>query len=236
MLDCGFSRSGTVSIMDFETYDGRQAGGVPIRARRGGRHASGVEEGHQRAAAGAPGLACHRSSIVVHAARRDAAQDTDRDPLPARALARIGTYDLRTRDYISHLAFSPDGRLIAAAEHRNSTSNVSLFEVETGRQARRLVVPDQPGLYVDRLVFSPDGTILAWWAFLNNHRRTVGPRRPIGCCIALNDTTRQHRRSRLRPDGRVIAVGYEDGIVRVRVWRCSRPRPTGRPAGRRACR
>ncbi len=149
---------------------------------------------------------------------------------------RIGTYDLRTRDYINQLAFSPDGRQIAAAEHWNSTSNVSLFEVETGRQARRLVVPDQPGLHFDRLVFSPDGTILAWWAFLNN--RSAMRLWDLAADRLLYREELNERPANtaaFSPDGRLIAVGYEDGIVRVRSVKAlaaadGRARPGGEPA------
>ena len=43
----------------------------------------------------------------------------DKAPLPPRALLRVGTDDLRTRYSISGIAFSPDRRLIAAAESNN---------------------------------------------------------------------------------------------------------------------
>jgi WD40 repeat protein len=174
--------------------------------------------------------------LVVSAANRLRARDSDRDPLPARALARIGTYDLRTRDYINQLAFSPDGRLIAAAEHWNSTSNVSLFDVKTGRQARRLVVPDQPGLYCDRLVFSPNGTILAWWASQNN--RSAMRLWDLAADRLLYREELNERSANtaaFSPDGRLIALGYEDGIVRVRSVKALaaadvRARPGGEPA------
>ena len=54
--------------------------------------------------------------VVATAAGRLRAQDGDRAPLPPHALALIGTEDLRTREPIMDLAFSPDGRVIAAAE------------------------------------------------------------------------------------------------------------------------
>src|SRR5690348_12027528 len=90
------------------------------------------------------------------------ADDTRSAPLPPRALAQIGTDDLRTREPITDIAFSPDGRLMAAAEGPGSPSRVSIFDVRTARQVRRSSPPDAYDVSVLCLAFSPDGTKLAW--------------------------------------------------------------------------
>src|SRR5579885_3648323 len=90
------------------------------------------------------------------------AEDTQGVLLPPRALIQIGTDNLRTREPITDIAFSPDGRLIAAAEGPGSPSKVSIFDVRTGRQVRRIAPPDPDGVSVTCLAFSPDRAKLAW--------------------------------------------------------------------------
>ncbi len=90
------------------------------------------------------------------------AEDGPGNGLPSRALVQIGTDDLRTRDLIGNIIYSPDGRLIAAAEKSGSSSIVSLFEMQTGRR-RGWIRPPEPDVgSVLCLAFSPDGTKLAW--------------------------------------------------------------------------
>jgi WD40 repeat protein len=158
-------------------------------------------------------LAVFALLVLAPAARRLCAQDTDQAPLPPRALARIGTDDLRTREPIMELAFSPDGRVIAAAEGTTSSSKVELFDVRTGRQVGR-IAPEAEGIGVTCLAFSPDGAKLAWgeqeghvalWAVADGvllHRGRIHDQ-PVNA-VAFS------------PDGRLIASGGGDGVVRVR--------------------
>jgi WD40 repeat protein/beta-lactamase regulating signal transducer with metallopeptidase domain len=83
-------------------------------------------------------------------------------PLPLRALLRIGTDDLRTRREISAIAFSPDGKLVAAGNSNAWSPIVTLFDVRTGRQAKQIRVPEKSGNAAGHIAFSPDGTKLLW--------------------------------------------------------------------------
>src|SRR5262249_48604897 len=57
------------------------------------------------------------------------------------------------------VAFSPDGRLLAVGEADNEDSKVRLLELATGKDAGTLSLPK--GRIPSRLVFSPDGSLLA---------------------------------------------------------------------------
>jgi WD40 repeat protein len=152
--------------------------------------------------------------VMVLASGRLRAEDTQAAPLPPRALVQIGTDDLRTREPIADLAFSPDGRLIAAAERPGAPSKIEIFDARTGRPVRRIVPPDPDEVSVVCLAFSPDGTKLAWgepegavalWDLPGDrllHRASLHER-------AVNAVA-------FSPDGRLLASGGDDGSVRVR--------------------
>src|SRR5262249_32613651 len=52
------------------------------------------------------------------------------DPLPPGALARMGTVRFRSRDFIGQIAYSPDGKLLAAGSYRGG---ILLYDAATGR-------------------------------------------------------------------------------------------------------
>ena len=182
-------------------------------------------------------IACRLAALVLFVAGQSAgrlrAEDGERPPLPPRALIRIGTNDLRTRDEITDVAFSPDGRFIAAAEGgANPSSKVSLFDVRTGRQVVRMTLTEPDAVSVSCLAFSPDGATLAW-----------GEREGH---VVLWDVhfNRLIRRARLHdrtvssvafsPDGRRIASGDVDGVVRLRQFQ--RPEDIARRSHKNAAR
>src|SRR5262249_51104672 len=76
------------------------------------------------------------------------------DPLPAAAIARLGTLRWRQSSGVGSVALSPDGKRIASV----GAWNVSVWDTQTGRELLRL--KDQ---WSERIVsFSPDGrTLLA---------------------------------------------------------------------------
>jgi WD40 repeat protein len=152
--------------------------------------------------------------VVAPAAGRLRADDDRAVPLPPRAQVQIGTDELRTRDQIAEIAFSPDGQLIAAAEGAYSSSRVSLFAVRTGRQVGRIAPPDADPAYVVCVAFSPDGKKLAW----GEQEGHVALWDLVGA--RLLHRVRLHDRTvnalAFSPDGRMVASGDDEGAVHVR--------------------
>jgi WD40 repeat protein len=86
----------------------------------------------------------------------------DGGPLPSRVLVRIGTDDLRMTDFLTAIAFSLDGRLIAAADANAPSPRVAIFDVHTARRIKQLVAPGGQMGSVQCVTFSPDGARLLW--------------------------------------------------------------------------
>jgi RNA polymerase sigma factor (sigma-70 family) len=79
------------------------------------------------------------------------------DPLPARALARLGTIRFRQGGDVNALAFSPDGKFLASAGGFSDRS-VHLWEVATAKEVRLFTGARQN---VHTMAFSPDRKMLA---------------------------------------------------------------------------
>lgn len=78
------------------------------------------------------------------------------DPLPPRALLRLGTTRFQHQDWLKAAVFSPDGKILAAASVGENF--VVLWETPSGRLVKKLPVE---GRFAGRLLFSPDGRWLA---------------------------------------------------------------------------
>ncbi len=132
---------------------------------------------------------------------------TDRlgDPLPPGAVARIGTARLR-HGAAQAMAFSPDGTVLATG----GENSVSLWEVRSGREIRRL--PQIKGRAF-RVAFSPDGRLLAaggdyqtvhlWETATGKEIYRVRGHRASVAALAFS------------PDGKMLASASTDGVAKL---------------------
>lgn|GEM_PF-5359276 len=131
------------------------------------------------------------------------------DALPPGVLTRLGTGRLRANDCIRALAFSPDTKLLAAAD--GDSGRVILFELPSGRVLRSL--QQERSVRVKSLAFSPDGRLLAsggddeiihlWNPATGRQLRQMAGSRGEVRCVAF------------APDGRTIASANLGGSACV---------------------
>ena len=135
-------------------------------------------------------------------------------PLPPRALLRIGSEDGRTEGSITSIAFSPDGRIVAAAVANSNVLQALCFDVRTGRQVRVLTPAARHAGSVLSVAFAPDGRKLIWgeetghvalWDVLKER-------------VLFRDRLHQDSVSDVlfSPDGTVMATAGEDDVVHLR--------------------
>jgi WD40 repeat protein len=107
-----------------------------------------------------PEIPEHRPiAVQVHLRTGQERLDVLGDPLPQRAVARLGSSRLRHCGQISHLLFSPNGKRLAAwgTEHRGSTG-FAIWDTASGRELRRGVLLDA---WLDAWAWMPDGRLTA---------------------------------------------------------------------------
>ncbi|HEY7159539.1 MAG TPA: WD40 repeat domain-containing protein [Gemmataceae bacterium] len=98
-----------------------------------------------------------RLSLVLLAAGglgAEPARDRFDDPLPKGAIARLGSSSLRSEFMVSKVAFSPDGKILAAA----GAGGIAFWDPITGKEVRRL--PVKPFGQLCSFRFGPDGKAL----------------------------------------------------------------------------
>ena len=103
--------------------------------------------------------------------KSDGKTDQNGDPLPAGALARMGTLRWRHADTVNYIAFTPDGKAVLTAGQDNV---VKVWDRATGKEIRRFAIKQaiaapQPGGMIpfgvagpgSRVALSEDGKIVA---------------------------------------------------------------------------
>jgi WD40 repeat protein len=145
-----------------------------------------------------------------------ARSDTHGDPLPAGAVARLGTVRLRHGGdfHREAVAFSPDGRLLAVG---GQAGPIVLWDAATGKEVRALrghEKADNPYFFGFSAAFSRDGKWLITGsgeekgAFVWDVATGVVVRRLQGHEGAVVGVA-------LSPDGKTLATAGRDGTVRL---------------------
>ncbi len=144
-------------------------------------------------------------------AERDVRARTDRfgDPLPPRAVARIGTVRWWCGKSHGPLAFAPDGKSLALCENRGV---VRFLDTTTGKELQRIAIPDGGG----------------WSCFaLASNGKMVATARLRSSVIRIWDvrTGKELRQIEgdpdgtgvlaFSPDGKHFAAGMEDTTIRL---------------------
>jgi WD40 repeat protein len=135
---------------------------------------------------------------------------TDRygDPLPAGALARLGTTRLRHTEQVGHVVVAPDGKTVASG---GLDDTVRLWDAATGKLVRSLTFPG--ALWPRPVSFARDGKTLL--AATTNQLWLVDVRTGEQLRQVRLKFRQNQRLLAISPDGKTAASGGEDGVIRL---------------------
>jgi WD40 repeat protein len=207
----------------------RNTGAKASHPRRPARWAAGLAACAALLILGSPLAAGGKPPATPRAApQQQPHRDLYGDPLPAGALARLGT--VRFRYAATSAAYSPDGKILAAG---GADNHIRLFDAATGQEIRRLAghrprtfkPAQKKGTFdllvgsvgagnVTTLAFSPDGKTLAsggwddtvrlWEVAGGTERRRLFAHQAMVARVAFSG------------DGKVLASrGGLDGVLRL---------------------
>jgi RNA polymerase sigma factor (sigma-70 family) len=136
------------------------------------------------------------------------------DPLPAGALARLGSCRLRPSDGTFDLVYTPDGKSLISAR---TDRVIQFWDARTGEPGQQLRQPTDFRAFV----LSIDGSTLVTLAE-DALRVWDVPTGRIRCAIAVQEgeVANESTHSRVHPlavsaDGRTVAVGLKDSRIRL---------------------
>ncbi|HEY7329331.1 MAG TPA: sigma-70 family RNA polymerase sigma factor [Gemmataceae bacterium] len=132
-------------------------------------------------------------------------RDRHGDPLPEGAIARLGTVRWRHGLYVHNLAYSADGKKIAAVGLGRA---ITLWDADTGKEVCRF--PDHA--YSDAAAFSPDGKILATTGGPICHLWDAATGKELR---QLQGHTKTVRGIAFAPDGKTLATVSQDETARL---------------------
>lgn len=124
------------------------------------------------------------------------------DPLPPRALLRLGTVRFRHGGQVNALALSPQGKTLATA---SEDGTLRLWDAATGRELRRFTEQDR----VRSLAFTPDGTILASVGGPGNHAVRLWEVTTGKLLRKLESPGHWFGRVAVSPDGKMVAASAD---------------------------
>ncbi len=148
---------------------------------------------------------------------RAAPTDLAGDPLPAGALARLGTTRFVHASHVNHVAFSPDGATLASFD-----GALYLWDARTGLERRRIETGAGPGSGSLQFAYAPNGQSLAVQAVEVRDGAIPGKGREKLNWTILYDPRTGHEIRRFEgkdtancfafsPDGKVLAGGIRSG-------------------------
>ncbi len=132
------------------------------------------------------------------------------DPLPAEAIARLGTVRLRHAWFINSVAFTPDGKNLVSHAYWDG---VRVWDAATGREIRNLLAKGDD--WIGGALLSPDGKLVL---SLERHQNdTVMRLRNRADLKPVREFAVGHlQHLQLSPDGRILAgLGSQYGPIEL---------------------